>query len=388
MSGRPQARRSRWWIVHHWAGVKLGIVLSFVLLTGTLATISNEIDWLVRSALRAVPQAGPMASPAAWYAAAARVQGFTVEEIRAPVEPGFAIQASGTSTRGGQRIVYIHPWTCAVQGSGSPATVQSVVRDLHRALLLPTDLGVTLVSLLSIPLLLTLVTAFKIYKKWWRGFRRWPRPMRDRRGEGRRWAGDLHRLIGVWSLWFVTLIGATGLWYLAEKLGAAVPEQEPPAVSGVGATPAPESIARMVRYAMAAWPSLEIRRIVVEDGVVTFEGQAGAMLVRDRANMLWFDAASGRPLGRAKATALGLHGRISEAADPLHFGNWGGLASKLLWLAFGLALCALSVTGLVICALRLVPSPAAARALLRCMGGGGAIGAALVMYALFALAGT
>lgn len=388
MSAQPQARRSRWWIVHHWAGVKLGLVLSFVLLTGTLATISNEIDWLVRPALRAVPQAGPMASPAAWYAAAAGVQGFTVEEIRAPVEPGFAVQASGTSARDGERIVYIHPWTCAVQGSGSPATVQSVVRDLHRALLLPTGIGVTLVSLLSIPLLLTLVTAFRIYKKWWRGFRRWPRPMRNRRGEGRRWAGDLHRLIGVWSMWFVALIGATGLWYLAEKLGAAVPEQEPPAVSRAAATPTPEHIAHMVRYAKAAWPSLEIRGITVEDGVVTLEGQAGAVLVRDRANMLWFDAASGRPTGRGEATALGLHGRISEAADPLHFGNWGGLASKLLWFVFGVALCALSVTGLVICALRLAPGPAAAWALLRSMGGGAAIGGALVLYALFALAGT
>jgi uncharacterized iron-regulated membrane protein len=380
-----QARRSPWWIVHHWAGVKLGLVLTFVLATGTLATVSNEIDWLVRPALRATPREGVMASPATWYDAASRIEGFAVEEVRAPIEPGFAVQVSGIDAGGEERLVYLDPWTGAVQGNGSPNTVQSVVRDLHRALMLPTRIGVTLVSLLSIPLLLTLATAFKVYKKWWRGFRRWPRPMRDRRGEGRRWAGDLHRLAGVWSLWFVALIGATGLWYLAEKLGAAMPELKPPTAVRTQAMPAPARVVGMVHHATASWPSFHIRGIVIGNGVVALEGQDGVALVRDRATVMWFDAVSGTPLGSARAGSLGIQGRVSEAADPLHFGTWGGLPTKLSWFAFGLALVALSVSGLFVCGLRLASGNNAAIGLIRSMSVGGAAGLVLVAYALLAL---
>lgn len=48
------------------------------------------------------------------------------------------------------------------------------------------------------------------------------------------------------------------------------------------------------------------------------------------------------------------HQRISEAADPLHFGTWGGLATKLLWFVFGLALTGVSVSGVAIYGLRLM----------------------------------
>jgi len=41
-------------------------------------------------------------------------------------------------------------------------------------------------------------------------------------------------------------------------------------------------------------------------------------------------------------------------ADPLHFGTWGGLATKLVWFAFGAFLTALSVSGLAIYSLRLL----------------------------------
>lgn len=52
-AARAPKQRSLWWRVHAWAGLKLSLLLTVILLTGTLATISNEIDWLVRPAMRA-----------------------------------------------------------------------------------------------------------------------------------------------------------------------------------------------------------------------------------------------------------------------------------------------------------------------------------------------
>ena len=67
-------------------------------------------------------------------------------------------------------------------------------------------------------LLITLVTSFVVYKKWWRGF---TKPLRKR--DARTWWGDFHRLAGVWSLWFAALITLTSIWYFVESLGGDAP---------------------------------------------------------------------------------------------------------------------------------------------------------------------
>jgi len=271
-----------------------------------------------------------------------------------------------------------------VQGIGSTGTVQDVLRDLHRTLMLPSDVGIVLVGLFALPLLATLVTAFKIYKKWWRGFTRLPRPMRHRDREMRRYIGDLHRLAGVWSLWFIALIAATGLWYLAEKLGAGAPEHDKPERI-VAAPPSAVALDRMVADAHARWPGLRLRGIEIDDARVMLEGQDGTLLVRDRANRLWYDARDGQLLARQPAAALSAHQRIAEAADPLHFGNWGGLASKLVWFVFGLALTALAVTGMLICAWRIGTAGTRFTALMLAMGVIGAVELLLVIWALMGL---
>lgn len=90
------------------------------------------------------------------------------------------------------------------------------------------------------------------------------------------------------------------------------------------------------------------------------QGQAGAILVRERANAVWVDPASNSALLTSQGEDLNLHQRISEMADPLHFGVWGGFATKLLWFVFGAALTGLSVTGVMIYSLRLKRSEPAA----------------------------
>lgn len=116
---------------------------------------------------------------------------------------------------------------------------------------------------------------------------------------------------------------------------------------------------------MDAQPDLRIRNIqfpFAGDPGLILEGQASALLVRDRANAVFIDPDTRRVLLSAKGEQLNLHQRISEAADPLHFGTWGGFASKLVWFAFGVVLTSLSATGVVIYALRSKKAEAASGA--------------------------
>ena len=74
----------------------------------------------------------------------------------------------------------------------------------------------------------------------------------------------------------------------------------------------------------------------------------GTWLVRPRASYVAFDPADGSVLGSHRSRDAGLHQRISEMADPLHFGYFGGLLTKLVWFAFGAVLSALSITGIMV----------------------------------------
>lgn len=41
--------------IHGWIGIKLGILFFVVCFSGTLATLSSEIDWLINPSIRAKP---------------------------------------------------------------------------------------------------------------------------------------------------------------------------------------------------------------------------------------------------------------------------------------------------------------------------------------------
>lgn len=361
-SAKGQAKRSLWWRVHQWAGLQFSLFLAFILATGTIATLSHEIDWLLTPAMRVTPQ---QASPASWGALAmsahAAAGDARIEWLYHPSEPWFAVEAIAERPNGDRFRIQIDPWTAEVRGLTPWFNAQRLFRELHRNLMMPTAIGVPIVTALAFPLLASVVTAFWVYKKWWRGFFRVPRRRKDRRNDGRRFTGDLHRFVGLWSLWFVALIGVTGVWYFVEKMGGAAPVSRPPEMLA----PAQASGARLDALAAAAlraFPDLRISSIGFPEGKrggVVVMGQAKALLVRERVNAVILDPDKQSVVEVVRGEELSLHQRISEAADPLHFGTWGGLPARIVWFLCGAALTGLAVTGVLIYALRLRQNAAA-----------------------------
>lgn len=385
MAGTGTAkRRSLWWRVHSWIGLKLALFMTFVLATGTLAVFAHEIDWLVTPAMRVTPQAGAKASWGTLAAAAARAvpQG-RLQTLYAPIDPWFAAEAWIDMGKGAPRRVYLDPWSGRVTGTHGWANVHRFLRQVHRHLMLPTRMGIPIVTSLSLLLLASLVTGLVTYKKWWRGFFRMPRGG----GDVRRLSGDLHRLGGLWSLWFVALIAATGLWYLVESLGgrAAVPRLA--TIEAAATVPTGAALDRLVAAAARVRPTLDVREIrFTERSGVVLLGQDRAWLVRDRANAVAIDPATVTVRTLLDGRDLDLHQRISEMADPLHFGTFGGLATKILWFVFGAILTGMSITGTIICAKRLERAGAGGTGPIRSawagMGAWGYVCAGLILLAL------
>ncbi|WP_052338498.1 PepSY-associated TM helix domain-containing protein [Luteimonas huabeiensis] len=352
--------RRLWFDLHSWVGLKLCLLMGFVCLTGTLATVSQEIDWLVFPEARVAPAA----QHASWGALVAAVQraypAWTLESLTAPHASRFAARATMRLPDGTRRFAWVDPYTARVTGDTTWFNAQRILRNTHRHLMLPLKVGVPLVSALSLPLLLSLASSVFIYKRWWRGFFAWPRADRPRR----LW-GDVHRLAGVWSLWFVALIGLTGGWYLVESLGGdAGPPPEvarPEAGAGDGRAD-PQAIDRAIGQARLRWPELRIRGLHDVDAAgLLVDGQAQAWLVRDRANAIGLDLRGGTVAGLRDGRAMTLHQRIAEMADPLHFGTFGGWPVRWLWFAFGAALTALCFTGIYLYGLRIADALRSAR---------------------------
>jgi uncharacterized iron-regulated membrane protein len=339
-----------WFVLHSWLGLKLSTFMSFVLVTGTLAVFSSEMDWATHPSMRVEPR--PVSERASWgemYAAArAAHPDWSIYNVTEPIDPWFAAQAFGRMPEGRTRLIDIDPYTAEVRGDRHWLSFHRFFRNTHRHLMLPTIYGVPIVSALSFVLLGSMVTGILVYKKFWRGFFQVPR-----RGNARRLNGDLHRLCGAWTLWFIPVIALTGLFYFAESLGwQAPPFGHVPPLSATAVTLDAADVDAMAAEARRVLPGLRIAGMLPprEAGdPLVFRGYTDSTwLVRARASYVAFDPASREPIASHRSRDAGLHQRISEMADPLHFGYFGGLPTKIVWFVFGAAMSALSITGIVI----------------------------------------
>ncbi len=363
MTGSWKNPRHLWFAVHSWVGLKLSLLMSFVLITGTLAVVSNELDWLTQASMRVEPR--PASERASWGEMVSALQkaypDWTISYIREPIDPWFAATAYGRTPDGTLRLIDIDPYTAAVTGDRGWMSFQRFFRNAHRHLMLPTAIGVPLVSALSLLLLISLVSGLVLYRKFWRGFFKPPRRGRKTRV----FQGDLHRLLALWTLWFLPVIALTGLFYLAESLGWRAPPFGPTSLQasqqeGALTRETVDSLAAKTRTVL---PGLRIAQVLPPANPgepLVFRGYTdNTWLVRPRASFVSFDPATGAVLASHRAGDASWHQRLSEMADPLHFGYFGGWVTKLLWFIFGAGLSALSVSGIIIYGTRVAKAPGA-----------------------------
>lgn len=351
-------RRRAWFDWHSWIGLTTGLLLFVVCWSGTIAVFSRELDWAADPRVRAPAVS---AGEIAWSAIEANVRaakpGWSLDQINAPSAPGFAAEAWVRDPDDIMGRVYADPASGEVLGSSSYFNIQRFFRSLHMSLFIGEwrvwgiPFGYLLVGLLSLPLLAQLVTGLVFYRRFWRGFLRLER----HKGPKVFWS-DVHKLSGVWAIWFVLIMGLTGVWYLAEwKVTSEPPEPSPPAAEGSVTTSRP--LGELIGIARDAYPNLQVREVALynrERGMVAFRGQDGSVLVRDRAARICLDSRSGEVIDIRRPGDMTVLHRWIDTADPLHFGNFGGLISKLLWFAFGLGLSAMCLTGAYLQAMRQV----------------------------------
>jgi uncharacterized iron-regulated membrane protein len=346
--GRRKPLPLAYWL-HNLFGLKLSLFLAFVCLTGTIATVAHEIEWLYKPAVRASAfEPGTEDWGAMWAAATRAYPDATLTGIGSYDRSHaayFAKSIAARDAKGTDFNIYVDPGTGTVTGHEYGRSLQDAMRALHYYLFIPGDVGFYLVTSLGFVLLGSLVTGLVVYKKFWRGFFRRPRLARNLRTV----MGDLHRLGGVWSIWFAAIISLTSIYYFFEWSGLDWNSETPrvPEAHFVE-TASAEDITRWAAMARAAKPGFAITAIVLpyEAGdPVIVQGHWQAVLVRERTDAVFIDPVTHQIVGHRTAHLMGAGERIVHTVDPLHFGTFGGLATRLLWAVFGLVLTGLAASG-------------------------------------------
>lgn len=368
--------RSRiWFLVHSWLAMPVWFFLLIICVTGTLATISQEIVWLANPDVRASKPAdnAKRMSFAQVLEEINRAEPETiVQSISRPQEDHFALTARVSYPDGTSPTLYVNPYTGAIQGVSPQFDFRQFTRALHGWWLVPFTNGFSwgwyLVSLMGLPMLASLITGLVVYKKFWRGFLK--PTLRFSQGARIFW-GDFHRLSGIWSIWFIAVISITGVWFLiqallsdnhisisTEGIPPVVARDEVPLVEPGASVPRID-IDQAIEIAGARIPGLEASFVGLPGNAYSHISVWGRGWYP-----LMFQGASVNPYnGHVDQTRL-LSDRsalefVTESMRPLHTGDFGGLWLKLVWFVFGLLLSMMVLSGLLIWSKRTVQATAA-----------------------------
>lgn len=377
MSVVNQAQSKRLLAIHGWSGTILGLALYVVVLTGAVAVFAFEIgQWSAGGR--------PLVS------ALERPVDARLKTLAAEVDPSYLDEVVVFTNSGGELVVFFH--THELRADGTPDDVgvrfhldpesldvlrrdegyasempadkagalDDFIVDLHVNLYAPRPWGLYATGILGFMMLVAAISGILLHKHVIKDL--FVAPRKSSRLLLRK---DRHVLAGSWGLPFGFLLAFTGAFFsFAGALG--LPVVAMVAFGGdqvemietivgvpVAEDPTPAELAdldRMVAESTARTGSVPTSIVVSHWGradasITLFHESSESSLIGE--NHV-FAGTSGDYQGIQPfiGTQPSIGNTVVSLMAPLHFGNFGGLLGKIVWLSLGLALCYVTLTGL------------------------------------------
>ena len=318
-----------------------------------MATLSHEMDWLFISEIRAKPKKEFASRNTIISNLKKQYPNAQISYWMRAEEP-YLCDIIYTKVDGRQTYVFANPYTGKIQGNAN-LTFQRFFRDLHYFLFMPFyQFGYLVVLSFAFLLLISFLTALCFYKKWWRKLFK----LETTKGP-LVFFRSLHRLVGLWSIPFSMLFSATGIWYFIERTNIAdvrtAVNPKPPKLEYSNANNDSINLTytidydRITQVAQKAIPYFKPEGINIpntKNEPVYVRGNSDVPLVRQRANRVYINPYNYKVVKIQNAKNISNIMWINDIADPLHFGYWGGLTTKIIWFFIGLGISSLILTGI------------------------------------------
>lgn len=358
----PRKTRLRWWIfyIHFFAGLIAGLLFSIVGITGSAIVFVPELRVLevpghavVRPAGKALP----------FQLLAEKVQAsrprddldsFTSASERDSFEltPGKALNFRTFSPRGDRIQTFINQYTGEIlaQYNYSHRFLQKIY-DLHDNLLG----GLTGRKINAWFAALMMIMSVAGMLLWWRGSKSWTLGLQYKfRAGWKRQNWDLHNLGGFLLSLPLLALALTGIYYSYESQFAAAaavltggPATVPvPRVSPAKRLPVDDIIRSAERAAPDCPPTLVQFPKSVDDSFVIrvhCPGDPHAIGL----SYVYVNPTTAQIIGVDRFSSAQSGVRLIRLMTPIHYGDVGGLFTRVLWVVFGLVPAGLFVTGLL-----------------------------------------
>jgi uncharacterized iron-regulated membrane protein len=358
----PARRLRRWhtwlvvWRVHRWLGLGFGALLVLLSASGSLLVVHHELEHMFERELHVVSRgmdqetrATPTLSDLARQILSTAPAGYRLFRI-----------TPADDDNGTHRIVFRAPdapvrWVAFVE----PASGRVLWSGAEESLLTPWLLGLHMqlhagragyyvTGVGGVTLALLALTGLYIHRD--RLTQLWRHPFRLRLGWRVAFA-DLHKWIGIFSLYFPVVLGITGSLYCLSILTAATPA--PPAKPFDIARLAP--LEPMFAVAREKLPDAEVFRAQVPAA----DGGIVSILLLHRNAPVWqkfsraeFDATTGTLRAVKAAADAPFWVQFRSMLAPLHFGLYGAPWVKWAYFIGGFTPALLALTGTAIWWLR------------------------------------
>ena len=362
-----QRTLNRLFVLHSWAGIVTGLLMFIVCFSGAVVVFKHEIDLWANPSLAQLPRSEhPASLDAVMVQLQTRYPGATVETIALPdaVNPSyFAFIRERGAPASTRTKVALRSDTGTVVGPVDSQLGQ-YLRMLHVFLFFGPR---WIVGFLGAAMLVLIATGIVIHRKILAELftQRWGRSFRVV-------MSDLHKSAGIWGLFFHILIATTGAWMGLAPLfeqgykyvttssapaAAAKPARKAAAASTASTAAGDAEPVRMqsldALYATAqqAVPGLEARYVSMRRwGTDTAEAGFTGNLSNHLASTARVDinAATGVPKKVHDPRTAGFWSLVNGLMEPLHFGDFGGLALKWLYFFLGMTPAFLSISGTLI----------------------------------------
>jgi uncharacterized iron-regulated membrane protein len=366
-----QARqiRSILFPLHRYLGLVVGLILIIVGVTGSLLVFSHELqDRLIVEKFGAIaPQETLVSIDQVFNAAQTFIQqvpGYSINGILFPQHPGQPYQAR--LWKDDQLIqLFIHPHNGNVLGtlSEQDSWITWILR-LHYQLLAG-DTGLIVVGVAGFLMTILGITGTALWPGWRRlvmGFKiKW-------NAHPKRRNFDIHKVAGIIAAVFLILTGFTGFcWNFYAQSTAVIkaitftpaePAWQSKALPNQKPLPLSDLLARS-NQALPGAATIFMALPSQPDGVVRVgKRQTHETNPYGQSNVI-LDAYSGQVLRVNDSRRAALGDRILNSFGPLHFGTFGGLWTRWLYVLVGLSPIALLWTGVRMWQYRKKPSPPA-----------------------------